>query len=182
MVGDLPSGHGEGPSVSPPAGSCPPPQFPQSGSRPRPWLAISLAVASAIAVAALVVALTRPTTVRPVATTTAPTCSAAETGAAQQTICDTYKLVARAVEVDTSGNDKALARTADTNGAVMLDTASANPALDTNHRDAAHALAMAYGKVTAMGNSAVASDADYRAALDNVIAKNDAMKEVCGGG
>jgi hypothetical protein len=86
------------------------------------------------------------------------------------------------VEVDTSGNDKALARVADTNGAVMLNMASAAPALDTNHRDAAHALAMAYGTVTAMGNSAVASDADYRAALDDVIVKDSAMKKVCGGG
>jgi hypothetical protein len=33
-----------------------------------------------------------------------------------------------------------------------------------------------------MGNSAVASDADYRAALDDVIVKDSAMKKVCGGG
>lgn len=84
--------------------------------------------------------------------------------------------------MDTSGNDKALARIADTNGAVMLDMASAAPALDANHRDTARALAMAYGTVTAMGNSAVASDADYRAALDDVIVKDAAMKKVCGGG
>lgn len=97
-------------------------------------------------------------------------------------LCDAYKLVARAVEVDTSGNDKALARIADTNGAVMLEMASAAPALDTNHREAARALALAYGTVTAMGNSAIATDADYRAALDDVIAKDAAMRKVCGGG
>jgi hypothetical protein len=48
-----------------------------------------------------------------------------------------------AVRVDTAGTDKALARIATTNGAIMLEMAAANPALDTNHRDAAHALAMA---------------------------------------
>lgn len=84
--------------------------------------------------------------------------------------------------MDTSGNDKALARIADTNGAVMLDMASAAPALDNNHRDAARALATAYGTVTVMGNSSVASDAEYRAALDDVIAKDSVMKKVCSGG
>ncbi|WP_221045093.1 hypothetical protein [Mycobacterium senriense] len=181
MVGDPPSGHGEGPSGPPPAGGWPPPHFPQPVSRPRRWLAIALALTAAIAVAALAVALTRPTASKPLATTTTPTYSAAETRAAQKTLCDTYTLVARAVEVDTSGNDKALARIADTNGAVMLDMVSTAPALDTNHREAARALAMAYGTVTSMGNSAVTADADYRAALDDVIAKDAAMKKVCGG-
>lgn len=182
MVEDLPPDHGEGPSVLPPAGGWPQPHFQQPVSRSRPWLAIALALTAAIAVAALVVALTRPAASKPVANTTTPTYSAAEAGAAQKILCDTYKLVARAVEVDTSGNDKALARIADTNGAVLLDMASGAPALDTNHREAARALAMAYGTVTAMGNSAIATDADYRAALDDVIAKDAAMKKVCGGG
>lgn len=182
MVGDLPSGHREGEAAQLPAGSWPPPHFSQSVSRPRLWFAIALVLTAAIAIASLVVALKRPMASQPVATTTAPTNCAAETGAAQKTLCDTYVLVARAVEVDTSGNDKALARIADTNGAVMLDIASAAPALDTHHREAARALAMAYGVVTAMGNSAVATDADYRAALDDVIAKDAAMKKVCGGG
>ncbi|OBH62907.1 hypothetical protein [Mycobacterium sp. E2479] len=183
MAGDLPSDHGAGPSVPPPAGSWPPPQIPQPKFRPRPWLTSAVVATAAVAVAALVVALTRPTASHSSAvTTTAPTYTAAETGAAQKALCDTYKLVARAVEVDTNGTDKALARIADTNGAVMLDMASEAPALDTNHRDAAHALATAYGTVTALGSSAVASDADYRAALDDVIAKDAVMKKVCGGG
>ncbi|OBJ09887.1 hypothetical protein [Mycobacterium colombiense] len=182
MVGDSPSNQGEKASFPPPAGSWPPPHFPQPVSRPRPWLAITVALTAAIAVAALVVALTRPKASKPAATTTTPNYSAADTGAAQKMLCDAYKLVARAVEVDTSGNDKALARIADTNGAVMLEMASAAPALDTNHREAARALALAYGTVTAMGNSAIATDADYRAALDDVIAKDAAMRKVCGGG
>jgi hypothetical protein len=110
-----------------------------------------------------------------------PTYTSAETATAQQQLCDTYKLVARAVEVDTSGTDRALARIADTNGALLLTRAVNNPALDANHRDAARALARAYGTVTAKGNTVVASDADYRAALDEVIAKDAVMKKVCGG-
>ena len=73
-----------------------------------------------------------------------PTHSAAETAAAQRQLCDTYTLAARAVQVDTNGSDKALARIALTNAAVMLDNAAADPALDATHRDAARALATAY--------------------------------------
>ena len=59
-----------------------------------------------------------------------PTYTAAETAAAQRQLCDTYTLAARAVQIDTNGTDKALARIALTNAAVMLDNAAANPALD----------------------------------------------------
>lgn len=135
-----------------------------------------------VAVAALIVALTNARPAVTPATTSPPTYTAAETAAAQRELCETYKLVARAVEVDTAGNDRALARIADTNGAVMLDIAAASPALDSRQRDAARALARAYGTVTAKGNSVVASDAEYQAALEDVIAKDAEMKKVCGGG
>lgn len=156
-----------------------PPIPSQRALTPRIWPAIALAaIAVVVAVAALIVALTMSKSTAP----SVPTYTTAETKAAQRQLCDTYKLVARAVEVDTAGNDRALARIADTNGAVMLEMLSANPALDATHRDAARALAAAYGTVTAMGNSAVANDAEYRAALDEVIAKDAEMKKVCGGG
>ncbi len=98
-----------------------------------------------MAVAALIVALTHST--RAASATPRPrvrTYTAAETAAAQRQLCDTYKLAARAVQVDTNGSDKALARIALTNAAVMLDNAAADPALDAKHRDAARALATAY--------------------------------------
>lgn len=41
---------------------------------------------------------------------------------------------------------------------------------------------MAYGTLTAKGSSGVATDAQYQAALDDAIAKDAAMKKVCGGG
>lgn len=89
--------------------------------------------------------------------------------------------MAQAVATDTNANDRALARIADTNGALLLNMPADNLALDADRRDAAKALAAAYGTVTANNNSAVASDANYQAALDDVIAKDIAMKKVCGG-
>lgn len=179
MAGEFPSGIGEGPSFHAPTGQQTPPFPTGQAPRSRPWLAVAVAATAATAIAALIVALILPTASKPSAPT-APSYTAAETTAARRRLCDTYKLVALAVQVDTGGNDRALARIADTNGAVMLDLAAANPALDADHRDAARALAMAYGTVTAMGSSVVASDADYQAALDDVTAKDAAMKKVCG--
>lgn len=63
----------------------------------------------------------------------------------------------------------------------MLDNAAANPALDFAHRDAACALAATYLTTTAKGNRDVANDSDFRAALDDLIAKDAAMKKVCEG-
>lgn len=184
-MGDLPSGYGDGPVAQPPTGNWPPPPYlPQPASRSRPWLAIAVAVTAAVAVAALILGLTRPMDPHSSTTTatTPPAYTHAETAAAQQQLCDTYKLAAHAVQVDTNGNDKALARTATTNAAVMLDNAAADPALDAQHRDAARALATAYLTATAKATNGVAADAEWQAALDDVIAKDSAMKKVCGGG
>lgn len=180
MAEGLPPNVSAGSSIHPPTGQMRPTFATGSAPRSRPWLIVALVVIAAVAVAALIVALLRPTAAKPSAMT--PTYSAAENTAAQQQLCDTYKLVARAVQVDTASTDKALARIADTNGAVMLDVAAANLALDTTHRDAARALATAYGTVTAMGNGEVANDVEYRAAIDDVVAKDAVMKRVCGGG
>ncbi|MGZ4513310.1 MAG: hypothetical protein ACXVX5_01000 [Mycobacterium sp.] len=166
----------------PPSGQWMPPYAPQPVARPFAWPAIALsAIATVAAVAALVVALTKPTASVPAMAPGAPTYTAAEAAVAQRELCETYKLAARAIAVDTAGTDRALARIADTNGAVMLEMAAANPALDSQHRDAARALAAAYAAVTAKGNSVVANDAEYRAALADVIAKDAVMKRVCGG-
>ena len=86
------------------------------------------------------------------------------------------------MQVDTNGSDRAFARIALTNAAVMLDNAASNPALDVRHRDAARALASAYLVDTAKSSSDTASDAEFRAAVDDVNAKDAAMKQVCGGG
>ncbi|KZS80740.1 hypothetical protein B4U45_14070 [Mycobacterium persicum] len=151
----------------------------QHALTPRIWPTIALAViATVVAVAALIVALTAS---KPSAASV-PTYTAAETTAAQRQLCSTYELVAQAARVDTAGSDKALARIATTNGALMLYIAAANPALDASYRDAARALATAEGTLTAKGSYGVATDAEYQAALDDAIAKDAAMKKVCGGG
>ncbi|ASX02948.1 hypothetical protein [Mycobacterium intracellulare] len=183
MAGEPPASFGDGPTAQLPPGYWQPPHLGQGASRLRPWLAIAVVATAAVAVAALVLALTRPTDSHSSGTITAvPTHSPAEILGAQHQLCDTYKLAARAVEVDTGGQDRALARIATTNGAVMLDNAAANPALDAKHRDAARALAAAYGSLTAMGSNVVATDAQYQAALDDITAKDAAMKSVCANG
>lgn len=183
MVGEPPAEHGERPPFPPPAGNWPPPNLGQPARRPRPWLAIAVAATAAVAVASLVVALTRPTDSHSSATTiTAPSHTTAEIATAQQQLCGTYNLAAHAVQVDTNGSDKALARTATTNAAVMLENAAANPALDAQHRDAARALATAYLTATAKATNGVAADDEWQAALGDVIAKDAVMKKVCGGG
>lgn len=182
-MGDLPSGHGEGPSAPPPAGSWPPPHFPQPASHARPWLPIAVVGTAAIAVAALVVALIRPTTSQPsVTTTTTRTPTPAETAAAQQRLCETYRVAARAVQVDTNGSDKAFARIALTNSAVLLYNVSNDPALDEQHRSAAQALATAYLTDTAKSSDGAATEAEFQEAVAEVNAKDAAMKKVCGGG
>lgn len=147
------------------------------------WAAICLAgVAVVLAGAALVVALTRSTVTGLPPEPPAPTYSAADISTAQQQLCDTYKVEARTVRADTSGNDEALSRIAATNGAVMLYNAATSPAFDARHRDGARALAMAYGNVSALGSKDVATDAEWRAVLDDANAKDGAMRQLCGDG
>jgi len=144
-------------------------------------LAIVVAATAAVAVAALVVALTRSTDSHSSgATTTAPTHTPAEIAAAQQQLCDTYKLAARSVEVETNGTDKALARIALSNAAGMIDDAARDPAIEAKHRDTARALAAAYRTSNALGS--VATDAEYRTALDDIVAKDAAMRQACSNG
>ncbi len=149
MAGELPPDLGEGPTDRRPAGALP--SYPtQPASRSRGGRAIALTalatagIAVVLAAVGLIVALTHPTRTASSSSTTAPSYTSADTTAAQLQLCDTYKLAAKAVQVDTTGSDKALARIATTNGAIMLDMAAANPALDPTNRDAARALAAAY--------------------------------------
>ncbi|ARG56896.1 hypothetical protein B1T45_14950 [Mycobacterium kansasii] len=157
---------------------------PPSPLRPaRTWPPLVLAaLATLVAVAALIVALGGPKPAPPPPTGAVPTYTAAETAAAQQQLCDTYKLAARAVGVDTNGNNPALARIALTNAAAMLDNADGDLALDARHRNAARALAAAYRTLTAKSSSDAFTEAEYRAALADVNAREATMKEVCADG
>jgi hypothetical protein len=183
MAGDPSSDFGESSTNRPPAKQGMPAQATQTAPRLRTWPAVALAaIAFVVAVAALIVALTNSTRTAAPPQTTVPTYTAAETAAAQKQLCDTYKLAARAVQVDTNGTDRAFARIALTNAAVMLQNAGSDPALDAKHRDAARALANAYLADTAKSSNDTASDTEFRAAVDDVNAKDAVMKKVCGGG
>lgn len=182
MGNQPPWGHGVGPAAQPPVGNWSSNYAGQTAPRPGPWQAIALAVTAAVAVAALILALVRPMESRSSVTTSKPAYTATEIAAAQQQLCDTYKLAARAVQVDTNGSDKAFARIALTNSAVMLSNAATDPALDAEHRNAARALATAYLTDTAKSSEGAATEAEFRAAVDDVNAKDAVMKKVCGGG
>lgn len=169
-----------------PIGAPPPPQWAKAyprgpGRGPSTWPAIAASgIAAAVAVTALivaVVALMRPTT--SAASSTMPTYAPADVSTAQKKLCDTYDLAARSVRIETNGTDKAIARIALLNSASMLDSASVEPALDAEHRDAAHALATAYRAANALAS--VSTDEQYRSAVDDINAKDAAMKKVCGG-
>lgn len=182
MTGDLPPVPGEGPTTSQPSsGIWPPTYFTPAPPRARIWPAITLAaIATILAVIGLIVALAKSMSepVRP----TLPTYTAAETAAAHQKLCDTYKLAARAVQIETNGTNQAFAGIATVNGAVMLEeAANAASALPPNERAAAIALAEAYSNVAAMSSLAGGQDPAWQSALNDANAKDAVMKKVCGG-
>ncbi|HEX5255028.1 MAG TPA: hypothetical protein VFW69_14370 [Mycobacterium sp.] len=138
-------------------------------------------VSTAVAVVALVVATSRSSGLSPVGMSTAPTYSAAEVSAAHQKLCDAYKLAARSVDIDTNTDNRALAGAVSVNAAVMLEQAvSAAPAMIPGDRAAALTLAAAYTKATAMGSALQRDDPQFRSEVDDVNAKDAAMKKICG--
>ncbi|WP_234786500.1 hypothetical protein [Mycolicibacter sinensis] len=147
---------------------------PPAPVRSRNWLTATLAaVAVVLATAALIVALTRS------GSGSTPTYTAAQKGEAKAKLCDQYKLAAQAMHIETSKpGDPALARVALTNGALILETASANPALEAKYSKAARALAAAYQTQTAMGTTAPVEQ--YQKAGEDLNAKDRVMQGLCG--
>ncbi|BCZ21629.1 hypothetical protein [Mycobacterium senriense] len=184
MTEDPPSHPAAGPHVGPPVGQQAP-GYP--AARSRIWPAVALAtVAVLLGGTALVVALIRPTGDRPAASSAisaTPSYTADQTAAAHKQLCAAYKLAARAVEIDTNGDNPALAGVASVNGSLILEQAlSAAPAISSSDRAAALALAAAYTKATAMGSWSQRDDPAFRAQVNEVNAKDAAMKSVCGDG
>ncbi|MGD1283469.1 hypothetical protein ACKUUI_22085 [Mycobacterium seoulense] len=164
--------------LSPDGGSIPPSR---AGRGLAKVTVVVAAIAGVLSIAALSVAIMRPAGSIPPTTITTQPYNPAQISAAHAHLCDTYKLASRAVQIDTNGSDKALARSATTNAAVMLENAAADLALDAKPRDAARELSAAYLTATAKATNGVVSDSEWQAALDEVIAKDAAMKQVCGG-
>jgi hypothetical protein len=83
--------------------------------------------------------------------------------------------------VETAPNaDLALARVALTNGALILDVAADNPALDTKYREAARSLANSYQTMAAVASTVAADSAEWRKAVDDAVAKDNKMNGLCG--
>ncbi|BCO76170.1 hypothetical protein MINTM008_55050 [Mycobacterium intracellulare] len=96
-------------------------------------------------------------------------------------MCDAYKLAARSVDIDTNTDNRALADAVSVNAAVLLQQAiSAAPAISSGDRAAALALAAAYTKAAAMGSALQRDDPEFRAEVDDVNAKDAAMRKICG--
>nr|WP_231975854.1 hypothetical protein [Mycobacterium sp. E2462] len=144
----------------------------------------AVALVAAIAVAALVVSLTRPSSVKSAAISTPPPPSAGEVAAARQKLCDSYQLAARAVQIETNGTSPERAGIAEVNGAMMLrEVADTSPKLAAGDRESALGLAEAYSNVAVRASLATGSDDPaWRSALDQANARDAAMKKVCGGG
>jgi hypothetical protein len=154
-----------------------------SASRTRTWPAMAVAVVGVLLGAAgLIVALTRPTP-EPVKST-APTYTAAEIAAAHQKLCDAYKLAARAVAVDTHGNNSERANIATVNGALILEEATVgNAAIAPGDRTTALALAESYSNAAAITSVVTGTeDPMWQSALHDVNAKDAELNKVCGGG
>lgn len=186
MVGELPPAPGEGPTTGPPSSPQWAPVFPpQPPPRPRAWSAIALAaIAILLGVAALVVALARPTSSRSeVASTTSttPSYSTEQAAAAHQKLCDAYALAARAVQIATNGDNQALSGVATVNGAVILEhTVSTTPAISAGDRAVALALAEAYSNAQATATTVLQRDDPlWQSTISDVNAKDAAMKKVC---
>ncbi|WP_082956040.1 hypothetical protein [Mycobacterium sp. E3339] len=171
-------------------GGQPPPvqRQPTSPHQPRhlrTWPAVALAsLAVVLGAVALVVASARSTSSSSATTTTssAPNDASTQAADAHKKLCDVYKVAARAVQIDTNGDNPALAGVASVNAAVMLQQAvTSAPALAASDQAAALTLAAAYTNATAMGSQLQREDPAWRATVDDVNAKDAAMKKVCGG-
>ncbi|MFL0181483.1 hypothetical protein [Mycobacterium sp. SMC-15] len=145
---------------------------------PHRWqfvaLTVGLIATAAVAIAGVAIALSRPAH-------SVVTYSAEEKAEAKTQLCDRYKIAVRASQIETApGGDPALARISMLNGALMLETASANPALDVKYGDAARALAVSFQTQAAMASGESADSMAWHQIVDDTNAKDRVVKELCG--
>jgi hypothetical protein len=143
-------------------------------------------VVGLVAVAALVVGiidLARPTSSASGTVSAmpapSPTFTPDQAASAKKELCSAYQLAARSVNADTHSSDTALARISLANGAGMLDAAAANPALSTNDRDAARALASAYRTSNAVSSDTDVASPLYQMTLDEAKRADAVMAAIC---
>lgn len=119
-----------------------------------------------------IMALTRPLA--------SPTYSAAQRLAAKTDLCGKFKPAMDAVHIETNGPDAGFGRIALVNGALILDDASSNPALDPNLRDAAKAVVLAYENLVVESSLNSVGKSPFDTAVDAVNAKEHVLKDLCG--
>lgn len=119
-----------------------------------------------------IVAFTRPPA--------SPTYSAAQRTAAKTDLCGRFKPAMDAVHIETNGPDAGLGRTALVNGALILEDAASNPALNPNLRDAAKAVVLAYENLVVESSLSSVGKSPFDTAVDTVNAKERALKDLCG--
>lgn len=143
----------------------------------RNWASLVLGIfTTVLAAAALIVALTRT------GAGSTPTHTAAQKAEAKTQLCERYRLASGAVGVETGpqgDGDIALARISLTNGALILETAAADPALDHEYRDAAEDLAGAYQTTAALATKGMATSQQYEDAVADSNGKRDVMEKLC---
>lgn len=131
-----------------------------------------------LSVAALIVAIISLTRSADAST---PHYTAAQQADAKKRLCDSYRLAAHAEHVETNTPDNvALARLSATNGALILETAAADPALDPQYRDAARALALTYQKLVAVATGKDPGDPELETVLADTNANARALQQLCG--
>lgn len=159
--------------MTPPPWPTPPPAPP-----PRRSTAVFAALAALLSVAALIVAIISLTRSADPST---PHYTAAQQADAKKRLCDSYKLAAHAEHIETNTpNNFALARLSATNGALILETAATDPALDPQYRDAARDLALTYQTLVAVATGKEGDDPELGAAINDANAKARVMHELCG--
>ena len=108
-----------------------------------------------------------------------PTYTAEQIARAMKDLCSAYDVAARSVKADTNNSDTAIARISLTNAAGMLDAAAENPALHSNARDAARALAAAYRTTNAVSSVSDNSSALFQMTIDDANRADAAMAAAC---
>ena len=151
---------------------------------------IALGVVGLLALAALIlgiIGLTRQTSTTSASSTStmpaapaAPAFTAGETAAAHKQFCAVVDLAVRAVKSETNGPDRALARIALTNSAAMIESASSNPALSADDRDAARSVAEAYWATVATSSVAASDTPQFQASVDQANQAASRIVAVCG--
>ncbi|WP_208858395.1 hypothetical protein [Mycolicibacter nonchromogenicus] len=85
-----------------------------------------------------------------------------------------------AIHIETNGPDASLGRIALLNGAMVLEGAAADPALDPTYRDAAQAVELAYQDLVIASSSGKAGDPQFDSAVNTANAKERTLRDLCG--